>query len=124
MSTAPTPENVEKSERIANVRIICPKCATEYFLDAAAIAADGTAVQCSACEHSFTVYGDANFVPREGEAPAPPPPPAPAPAPATPPAPAPPPRGPCSHAGPCSGAGPSRAESSAAEGQAPVLGSR
>ncbi|MCO4771087.1 MAG: zinc-ribbon domain-containing protein [Deltaproteobacteria bacterium] len=38
------------------MRIVCPKCDTEYALDAAQLAADGTPVQCSACEHTFTAF--------------------------------------------------------------------
>jgi predicted Zn finger-like uncharacterized protein len=38
------------------VRIVCPRCATEYFLESAQLDRDGTPVQCSACEHVFTVY--------------------------------------------------------------------
>jgi predicted Zn finger-like uncharacterized protein len=39
------------------LRIICPKCGTEYFLESEQLDQEGTPVQCSACEHTFTVYG-------------------------------------------------------------------
>jgi len=38
------------------LRIVCPRCATEYFLESDQLDRDGTPVQCSACEHVFTVY--------------------------------------------------------------------
>jgi predicted Zn finger-like uncharacterized protein len=78
------------------VRIICPKCGTEYFLESEQLDAEGTPVQCSACEHTFTVYGPDGS--RGGErqtdpaaaAPVPPPPSRPAPARPPPPPPRPP----------------------------------
>ena len=36
--------------------IVCPKCETEYALDPAQLSVEGTPVQCSACEHTFTAY--------------------------------------------------------------------
>jgi predicted Zn finger-like uncharacterized protein len=38
------------------LRIVCTRCATEYFLESDQLDRDGTPVQCSACEHVFTVY--------------------------------------------------------------------
>lgn len=38
------------------MRIVCPKCETEYALDASQLAPEGTPVQCSACEHTFNAY--------------------------------------------------------------------
>lgn len=38
------------------MRIVCTRCATEYFLESDQLDRDGTPVQCSACEHVFTVY--------------------------------------------------------------------
>jgi predicted Zn finger-like uncharacterized protein len=39
------------------VRIICPRCGTEYTLESTTLDREGTSVQCSACEHVFTVFG-------------------------------------------------------------------
>lgn len=38
------------------MRIICPRCGTEYFLDDEQIDREGTPVQCSTCEHVFSVF--------------------------------------------------------------------
>lgn len=38
------------------MRIICPKCETEYDLDESQLSPEGTPVQCSACEHTFNAY--------------------------------------------------------------------
>ncbi len=46
------------------MRIICPKCGTEYFLEGEQLERDGTPVQCSACEHTFTVYAPVSESPR------------------------------------------------------------
>lgn len=46
------------------MRIICPKCGTEYFLESGQLEQDGTPVQCSACEHTFTVYAPTEPVTR------------------------------------------------------------
>jgi len=46
------------------LRIICPKCGTEYFLEGDQLERDGTPVQCSACEHTFTVFAPVSESPR------------------------------------------------------------
>ncbi len=74
------------------MRIICPKCGTEYFLESEQLDTGGTPVQCSACEHTFTVYGPDAAKPDE-EPRTDPGRHTPTPKPATPP-PAPPPRAP------------------------------
>lgn len=38
------------------MRIICPRCGTEYFLEDDQLDRDGTPVQCSTCEHVFSVF--------------------------------------------------------------------
>jgi predicted Zn finger-like uncharacterized protein len=69
------------------VRIICPKCGTEYFLEGDQLEQDGTPVQCSACEHTFTVFASTVDVrtPRSATPRAPAPPPTPKPRPPPPP---------------------------------------
>jgi len=65
------------------LRIVCPRCATEYFLESDQLDRDGTPVQCSACEHVFTVYpggASGSHAPADGDseaATAPPQPPEP-----------------------------------------------
>ncbi|MCK6527510.1 zinc-ribbon domain-containing protein [Myxococcota bacterium] len=38
------------------MRVICPRCRTEYEFDTARVSQEGTRVKCSSCEHVFTVY--------------------------------------------------------------------
>ncbi len=52
------------------MRIVCPKCETEYALDAAQLSTDGTPVQCSACEHTFTAYPDGRGIGERDKEPA------------------------------------------------------